>query len=42
MIPVNKASPKANYGTVLQVMDAAKSENLIDFGLANKIEGTKT
>ncbi len=37
-----KADPKANYGTILQVMDAAKSENLVDFGLANKIEGSKT
>lgn len=37
-----KASPKANYGTILQVMDAAKSTNLTEFGLANKIEGSKT
>ena len=37
-----KADPKANYGTILQVMDAAKSNDLIDFGLANKIEGSKT
>ncbi len=37
-----KADPKANYGTILQVMDAAKSENLTTFGLANKIEGSKT
>jgi len=37
-----KASPKADYGTILQVMDAAKSQKLIDFGLANKIEGAKT
>jgi biopolymer transport protein TolR len=36
-----KADPKANYGTVLQVMDAAKNENLTNFGLANKIEGQK-
>jgi biopolymer transport protein TolR len=35
-----KANPKANYGTILQVMDAAKSSGLIDFGLANHIEGT--
>ncbi len=34
-----KASPKADYGTILQVMDAAKSTNLTDFGLANKIQG---
>ena len=37
-----KADPKANYGTILQVMDAAKSVDLTDFGLANKTEGTKT
>ena len=37
-----KADPNANYGTVLQVMDAAKSQNLTDFGLANHIEGSKT
>jgi len=37
-----KADPKANYGTILQVMDAAKSEDLTEFGLANKIEGAKT
>jgi biopolymer transport protein TolR len=35
-----KANPKASYGVILQVMDAAKSEGLIDFGLANHIEGT--
>jgi biopolymer transport protein TolR len=37
-----KADPHANYGTVLQVMDAAKNENLTNFGLANHIEGQKT
>ncbi len=36
-----KADPAANYGTILQVMDAAKTENLTDFGLANHVEGTK-
>jgi biopolymer transport protein TolR len=36
-----KADPKANYGTILQVMDAAKKENLTNFGLANKTQGTK-
>lgn len=36
-----KADPKANYGTVLQIMDAAKKENLTNFGLANKTEGPK-
>jgi biopolymer transport protein ExbD len=36
-----KADPKADYGTVLQVMDAAKSEDLTNFGLANKVEGAK-
>ncbi len=34
-----KADPKANYGTVLQVMDAAKKVNLTNFGLANKVQG---
>src|SRR5258708_6595709 len=37
-----KANPKAHYGLVLQVMDAAKSANLTEFGLANKIEGSKS
>ena len=37
-----KANPKADYGTVLQVMDAAKSQDLTEFGLANKTEGSKT
>ncbi len=36
------ASPKASYGVILQVMDAAKSVDLTEFGLANKIEGSKT
>ena len=36
-----KANPAANYGTILQVMDAAKSENLTDFGLANCVEPCK-
>jgi len=36
-----KADPRANYGTVLQVMDAAKNANLTNFGLANHIEGQK-
>lgn len=37
-----KADAKANYGTILQVMDAAKSVDLTEFGLANKTEGSKT
>jgi biopolymer transport protein ExbD len=37
-----KADPKADYGTILQVMDAAKGVDLTEFGLANKIEGSKT
>ncbi|MBV9403336.1 MAG: biopolymer transporter ExbD [Candidatus Eremiobacteraeota bacterium] len=37
-----KADPSANYGTILQVMDAAKSQDLTDFGLANHVEGQKT
>jgi biopolymer transport protein TolR len=37
---IMKVDPKADYGVVLQVMDAAKSTGLIDFGLANHVEGT--
>ena len=37
-----KADPKANYGTVLQLMDAAKKVNLTNFGLANKVQGAKS
>ncbi|MBV8433285.1 MAG: biopolymer transporter ExbD [Candidatus Eremiobacteraeota bacterium] len=37
-----KADPKSSYGVILQVMDAAKSQDLTDFGLANHIEGAKT
>lgn len=36
-----KADPKASYGTILQVMDAAKKVDLTNFGLANKTEGSK-
>ncbi len=36
-----KASPKASFGTILRVMDAAKSANLNTFGLANHVEGSK-
>jgi biopolymer transport protein TolR len=35
-----KADPKASYGVILQVMDAAKGEDLTDFGLANHVQGT--
>jgi biopolymer transport protein TolR len=35
-----KADPKASYGTILQVMDAAKQVDLTDFGLANHVQGT--
>lgn len=35
-----KADPHASYGIILQVMDAAKSVNLTDFGLANHVQGT--
>jgi biopolymer transport protein TolR len=35
-----KADPRASYGVILQVMDAAKSAGLIDFGLANHVIGT--
>ena len=31
-----KADPHSSYGVILQVMDAAKKENLTNFGLANK------
>jgi biopolymer transport protein ExbD len=37
-----KADPKADYGTILRVMDAAKGVDLTEFGLANKIEGSKS
>jgi biopolymer transport protein TolR len=37
-----KADPKADYGTILLVMDAAKGVDLTEFGLANKTEGTKS
>jgi len=36
-----KADPKAQYGTILQVMDAAKGKDLTNFGLANHVEGAK-
>ncbi len=36
-----KADPRANFGTILRVMDAAKAANLTGFGLANKVEGAK-
>jgi len=35
-----KADPKAHYGIILQVMDAAKTAGLNQFGLANHVEGT--
>ncbi|HEX3468793.1 MAG TPA: biopolymer transporter ExbD [Candidatus Elarobacter sp.] len=34
-----KANPKASFGTILRVMDAAKSADLNTFGLANHVEG---
>src|SRR5579875_2247209 len=34
-----KADPHASFGTILRVMDAAKSANLDTFGLANHVEG---
>ncbi len=33
-----KADPRATYGVILQVMDAAKSVDLTDFGLANHVQ----
>jgi biopolymer transport protein TolR len=34
-----KAAPTVKYGTVLRVMDAAKSAGFNKFGLANKVHG---
>ncbi|HEY6356865.1 MAG TPA: biopolymer transporter ExbD [Vicinamibacterales bacterium] len=34
-----KAAPTTHYGTVLRVMDAAKSAGFNKFGLANKVQG---
>src|SRR5580658_7716204 len=34
-----KADPKASFGTILRVMDAAQSAHLDTFGLANHIQG---
>jgi biopolymer transport protein ExbD len=34
-----KADPRASYGVILQVMDAAKQVDLTDFGLANHVQG---
>jgi biopolymer transport protein TolR len=34
-----KAAPTSKYGTVLRVMDAAKTAGFNKFGLANKIQG---
>jgi biopolymer transport protein ExbD len=34
-----KSDPRASFGTILRVMDAAKNEGLTGFGLANHIEG---
>jgi biopolymer transport protein TolR len=36
-----KADPRASFGTILRVMDAAKNADLTGFGLANKVEGSK-
>ena len=37
-----KAAPTAKYGTVLTVMDAAKSAGFEQFGLANKVHEEST
>lgn len=37
-----KADPDADYGTILQVMDAAKDEKLTNFGLANQVESSRS
>jgi biopolymer transport protein TolR len=34
-----KSDPRADFGTILRVMDSAKNEGLTGFGLANHIEG---
>ena len=34
-----KANPHASYGVILKLMDAAKSVDLTDFGLANHVQG---
>ena len=34
-----KSDPKADFGTILRVMDSAKNEGLTGFGLANHVEG---
>jgi biopolymer transport protein ExbD len=34
-----KSDPKAEFGTILRVMDSAKNEGLTGFGLANHVEG---
>ena len=36
-----KGNPKTHFGTIIQVMNAAKQAGLADFGLANHISGTK-
>ena len=36
-----KAAPTVKYGTVLRVMDAAKSAGFNKFGLANKVHGAE-
>ncbi len=35
-----KANPKASFGVIEQVMDAARQSQLTDFGLANHVQGT--
>jgi biopolymer transport protein ExbD len=35
-----KANPLTTYGTVIRVMDAARAVGLVDFGLANHVQGT--
>jgi biopolymer transport protein ExbD len=37
-----KADPKADFGTIVTVMDKAKDIGLTSFGLANHVEGSKT
>ncbi len=35
-----KAAPSVKFGTVLTVMDAAKAAGFLQFGLANKVQGS--
>lgn len=36
-----KGNPKTHFGTIIQVMNGAKAAGLVDFGLANHVQGAK-